>query len=51
MIIPRMPPAVHGVAALAAVLVVPYYMTTGQAGSAVVMAILGALNARWAWRA
>jgi hypothetical protein len=42
--VPRIPPAVNGVAAVAALLVVPYYVVTGQGGAALMMLALAGLN-------
>lgn len=48
--IPRIPPSVNTVAAICALLVVPYYVVTGQGGSAFLMVLLAGLNAVCAWR-
>jgi hypothetical protein len=48
--VPRIPPSVNGLAAVAALCVVPYYVVTGQGGIALLMLLLAGLNATSAWK-
>jgi hypothetical protein len=48
-VIPRIPPMVSIVAAVCAVLVVPYYVMTGSGEWASAMVALAGLNAMCAW--
>jgi len=47
--IPRIPPSVSYISCVAAILVIPYYFTSNQPGTAWAMSALAALNFASGW--
>jgi hypothetical protein len=47
--VPRIPPSVSYISAVAAILVIPYYFTSNQPGAAWAMSALAALNFASGW--
>jgi hypothetical protein len=47
--VPRIPPSVSYISAIAAILVIPYYFTSNQPGAAWAMSALAALNFASGW--
>jgi len=47
--VPRIPPSVSYISAVAAILVIPYYFTSNQPGAACAWSALAALNLASGW--